>query len=97
MARTVKFACDLVKILGGALTLIHVVVLSATTASSMPKDPARLEGEVISMTASHEDVRLQVSAASTALSLSRESADERAFFLLSGIMVGSSGFELHSV
>jgi nucleotide-binding universal stress UspA family protein len=43
MARTVKFACNLVKMLGGTLALIHVVVLPATTASSMPIDPARLE------------------------------------------------------
>lgn len=43
MERTVKFACNLVKSLGGTLTLIHVVVLPATTASNIPIDPALFE------------------------------------------------------
>jgi nucleotide-binding universal stress UspA family protein len=42
MARTVKFACDLVKILGGTLTLIHVVILR-NTPSNIPIDPAPFE------------------------------------------------------
>ena len=43
MERTVKFACNLVRSLGGTLALIHVVVLPATTASNIPIDPARFE------------------------------------------------------
>jgi nucleotide-binding universal stress UspA family protein len=45
MERTVSFACDLLKMLGGTLTLIHVAVLPAvgeTGAASVPIDPTPL-------------------------------------------------------
>lgn len=49
MERTVRFACDLVKALGGSLTLIHVVSVPVTIQPSVPFDSAPLEhaGEMI--------------------------------------------------
>ncbi len=43
MERTVRFACDLVKALGGTITLLHVVALPIPTEETMPFDPAPLE------------------------------------------------------
>lgn len=56
MKRTVRFACDLVKVLGGTLTLIHVVSMPVTIQPSVPFDPAPLvkAGEMILQTAQEE-------------------------------------------
>jgi len=43
MERNVRFACDLVKIIGGTLTLIHVVILPASMEPGVPIDPTPLE------------------------------------------------------
>jgi nucleotide-binding universal stress UspA family protein len=43
MERNIKFACDLVKDLGGTLTLVHVVVLPASMEPGVPIDPTPLE------------------------------------------------------
>jgi len=43
MERNVRFACDIVKALGGAMTLIHVVVLPASMEPGVPIDPTPLE------------------------------------------------------
>ena len=53
MERTVKFACDLVKVLGGSLTLIHVVGMPVMIQPNAPFDSAPLmrSGEMILQTA----------------------------------------------
>jgi len=53
MERTVEFACDLVKVLGGSLTLIHVVSVPGMINPNMPFDSAPLvqAGEMILQTA----------------------------------------------
>ena len=43
MERNVRFACDLVKIIGGTLTMIHVVILPASMEPGVPIDPTPLE------------------------------------------------------
>jgi nucleotide-binding universal stress UspA family protein len=43
MKQTVTFACDLVKILGGTITLVHVVALPVPIGTSVPFDPTPLE------------------------------------------------------
>lgn len=43
MERNVKFACDLVRTLGGTMTIIHVVVLPASMEPGVPIDPTPLE------------------------------------------------------
>lgn len=43
MERTVRFACDLVKKLGGTMTLIHIVALPVPIGSSVPFDSTPLE------------------------------------------------------
>jgi nucleotide-binding universal stress UspA family protein len=43
MERTVKLACDVAKMLGGTLTLIHVVALPIPVDASMSFDPTPLE------------------------------------------------------
>jgi len=53
MERTVRFACDLVKVLGGSLTLIHVVEVPVMIQPDLPFDSAPLirAGEMILRTA----------------------------------------------
>jgi len=53
MERTVRFACDLVKVLGGSLTLIHVVSVPVIINPNVPFDSAPLAqtGEMILQTA----------------------------------------------
>jgi nucleotide-binding universal stress UspA family protein len=53
MERTVRFACDLVKVMGGTLTLIHVVDVPVMIQPSVPFDSAPLirAGEMILQTA----------------------------------------------
>jgi len=53
MERTVRFACDLVKVMGGSLTLIHVVDVPVMIQPNLPFDSAPLmrAGEVILRTA----------------------------------------------
>jgi nucleotide-binding universal stress UspA family protein len=53
MERTVTFACDLIKVLGGSLTLIHVVGAPVMIQPSVPFDSAPLmqAGEMILQTA----------------------------------------------
>ncbi len=43
MERTVRFACDLVKRLGGTVTLMHVVALPVPISNDMLLDPTPLE------------------------------------------------------
>jgi nucleotide-binding universal stress UspA family protein len=43
MKRTVKFACQLIKMLEGTITLMHVVALPVPISDSIPLDPAPLE------------------------------------------------------
>ena len=53
MERTVRFACDLVKVLGGSLTLIHVVEVPVIIQPNLMFDSAPLTraGEMILQTA----------------------------------------------
>jgi len=53
MDRTVRFACDLVKVLGGSLTLIHVVEVPVMIQPNLMFDSAPLTraGEIILRTA----------------------------------------------
>ncbi len=43
MDRNVRFACNLIKTLGGTMTLIHVVSLPASMEPGVPIDPTPLE------------------------------------------------------
>lgn len=43
MERNVRFACKLIKTLGGTMTLIHVVILPASMEPGVPIDPTPLE------------------------------------------------------
>jgi len=43
MDRNVRFACDLLKTLGGTMTLVHVVILPASMEPGVPIDPTPLE------------------------------------------------------
>lgn len=43
MDRNVRFACNLIKTLGGTMSLIHVVVLPASMEPGVPIDPTPLE------------------------------------------------------
>lgn len=43
MEETVRFACDLAKMAGGTMTLIHAVALPTPVGSSVPFDSAPLE------------------------------------------------------
>jgi len=43
MDRNIRFACNLIKTLGGTMSLIHVVVLPASMEPGVPIDPTPLE------------------------------------------------------